>query len=687
MNRQVIAVDKEKCVNCHRCIAVCPAKMCNDGSGDFLNLNPDLCIGCGECIEACTHGARHGIDDSEEFFRAVKKGEAVIAIVAPAAATTFNGKYLELNGWLKSIGVKACFDVSYGAELTTKSYVEYMKKHKPKLVIAQPCPVLVTFVQTYRPELIPYLAPAGSPMHHTMKWIRKFRPEYASAKIAVISPCYAKRREFDEIGMGDYNVTIKSLEKHFAENGVRLDDFPQADYETPPAERAVSYSTPGGLMRTAERFLPDVSNITRKIEGHPQVFDYLAHLSASIKRGDSPVFQLVDCLNCDMGCNGGPATSNRGQHRDKVEGHIERRVKKQALLAGNKRKPVSDKAMNKSLEKYWSEELYKRTYEDHSVLFAAKFSKPSESDIQAVYKRMRKFKPQDLLNCGACGYKSCEQMAVAIHNKLNKPENCAHYMNMIVREMQQQHQEEIQNTISLTVGSVSDKVVMTGERVQNLTQIINSMVSCVTQSSAAIEQMVANVSSISGVLDKNTRVVENLADASQRGREGLDGVAKMVEEIKAGSNGLEETNAVIRNISSQTRLLSMNAAIEAAHAGEAGKGFSVVAEEIRKLAENSGVQAKKISKVLKNIKGLIDSTSEASGDAQQRFEQVVELSDQVKQQELVVQHAVAEQANGGTELLQALQHMNNLMQSVKENSDQLQELSSKVIEEISALEQ
>jgi len=685
--RPVIAVDKEKCVNCHRCITVCPAKMCNIASGDFIDINTDLCIGCGECVEACTHGARYGIDDTNEFFQALNSGEQIIVIVAPAVATSFEGKYLELNGWLKSIGVKACFDVSYGAELATKSYVEHIKKHNPKLVIAQPCPVLVTFIETYRPELIPYLAPVGSPMHHTMKWIRQFKPEYNDAKIAVISPCYAKRIEFDSIGMGDYNVTIKSLEKYFTENKIDLSDYPQTEFENPPAERAVSYSTPGGLMRTVERFLPNISNITRKIEGHPKVFDYLAHLSASIKKGDAPVYQLVDCLNCDMGCNGGAATSNRNKHRDRIEGYIEKRIEKQSLLAGNNKRPISDKAMNKSLNKYWEEELYQRSYIDRSDAFTKKFRKPSDEEIQAVYRRLRKVKPEDKLNCGACGYRSCEQMAVAIHNRLNKPENCTHYTNMIIREMQLQHQEEIQNTISLTIVSVLDKVVTTGERVQSLTQIINSMALCVSQSSTAIEQMVANVASINSVLDKNALVVESLADASHHGREELDGVAKMVEEIKASSNGLEETNSVIRNISSQTRLLSMNAAIEAAHAGEAGKGFSVVAEEIRKLAENSGVQAKKISRVLKNIKGLIDSTSEASGDAQKRFEQVVELSDQVKQQELVVQNAVAEQASGGTELLQALQQMNDLMQNVKENSDELQALSSKVIEEINALAQ
>ena len=683
--RAVVAVDENKCVNCQRCIAVCPAKMCNDGSGDYVKINNDLCIGCGECIEACSHGARIGIDDTAEFFNDLKKGTKIIAIVAPAVATSFDGKYLELNGWLKSIGVKACFDVSFGAELTTKSYVEHLKNKNPKLMIAQPCPVLVSFIQIYRPELLPYLAPAGSPMHHIMKWIKTFMPEYKDAKIAVISPCYAKKREFDEIGLGDYNVTIKSLEKYFEENEINLDSFSKIEYDNPPAERAVSYSTPGGLMRTAQRFVPGVSEITRKIEGHPQVFDYLAHLSKSIKKGDSPVFQLVDCLNCDRGCNGGPATSNRHKHLDEVEGFIERRIQKQKILAGKKNKPVTEKDMNKSLEKHWSPELYKRDYNDYSSLFLSRFNKPTPEEIQEIFVLMKKQDKKDMLNCGACGYKNCEQMAVAIYNGLNKPENCHHYTSTLLTEMHEAHKNEIQNTIKSTVNSVSEKVETTATKIQDLNQIINSMASCITESSAAIEQMVANIASINSILDKNTYVVQNLSDASLNGKEGLNLVVKMIQEIKDESNGLEETNLIIHGISSQTRLLAMNAAIEAAHAGEAGKGFSVVAEEIRKLAENSGTQAKKISKVLKDIKGLIDSTSETSSDAQQKFEQVVELSEQVKNQEETVQHAVSEQASGGNELLQAIQQMNMLMQNVKENSEELKNLSAKVMEEINEL--
>lgn len=126
--RPVINVDPEKCCNCHRCISVCPVKMCNNGSGNHVSINHDLCIGCGTCIDACVHGARTGIDDMEEFFHDLQNGVPVVAIVAPAVAVSFPEQDLNLNGWLKSIGVKAVFDVAFGAELTTKSYVEQIKK-------------------------------------------------------------------------------------------------------------------------------------------------------------------------------------------------------------------------------------------------------------------------------------------------------------------------------------------------------------------------------------------------------------------------------------------------------------------------------------------------------------------------------------------------------------------------------
>lgn len=251
---QVVNIDEERCVNCHRCIAACPVKYCNDGSGDAVKINEQMCIGCGQCISACTHKARLIVDDTRSMLAALSKGEHIVAIVAPAIACNFPEQYLRFNGWLKSMGIAAVFDVSFGAELTIKTYLDYVEKANPECVIAQPCPALVSFIELYHPELLKYLSPGDSPMMHTMKMIREFYPKYRYHKIAVISPCIAKKREFDAVGTGDYNATMSEIEKHLKENHISLSSFPETDFDNPPAERAVLFSTPGGLMRTAERW-------------------------------------------------------------------------------------------------------------------------------------------------------------------------------------------------------------------------------------------------------------------------------------------------------------------------------------------------------------------------------------------------------------------------------------------------
>jgi len=112
---EIINVDKDKCVNCHACISICPVKYCNDGSGDYVKINENLCIGCGQCIKACTHKARIFIDDTERFFTDMARGTKMIALIAPGVAANFPEEYLNLNGWLKSTGISAVFDVSFGA--------------------------------------------------------------------------------------------------------------------------------------------------------------------------------------------------------------------------------------------------------------------------------------------------------------------------------------------------------------------------------------------------------------------------------------------------------------------------------------------------------------------------------------------------------------------------------------------
>jgi len=203
----------------------------------------------------------------------------------------------------------------------------------------------------------------------------------------------------------------------------------------------------------------------------------------------------------------------------------------------------------------------------------------------------------------------------------------------------------------------------------------------VSQSSSAVEEMISNINSVTQTLFKNTDKVNELTDASGVGRGGLQTVVSDVEEIAKESEDLLKINSVMENIASQTNLLSMNAAIEAAHAGEAGRGFAVVAGEIRKLAESSSEQSKTIDAVLNKIKGSIDKISHSTGSALESFEAIEGGIHTVSDQEGNIRGAMEEQGEGSKQILDAIGQLNEITQQVKDSSQEMLEGAKEIINE------
>jgi methyl-accepting chemotaxis protein len=256
------------------------------------------------------------------------------------------------------------------------------------------------------------------------------------------------------------------------------------------------------------------------------------------------------------------------------------------------------------------------------------------------------------------------------------------------------------NEITANIQSIKGRVInqsasvtetnATMEQITNNIDKLNTNVdkqsASVSKSSSAIEEMIANINSVTQTLAKNTEGVKDLLEASDVGRTGLQEVAGDIQEIARQSEGLLEINAVMENIASQTNLLSMNAAIEAAHAGEAGKGFAVVADEIRKLAESSGEQSKTISTVLKKIKESIDKITKSTDAVLNKFEAIDGGVKTVSEQTENIRNAMEEQSVGSQQILEVISQLNDITGMVKSGSDEMLEGSREVISEGKNLE-
>lgn len=222
--------------------------------------------------------------------------------------------------------------------------------------------------------------------------------------------------------------------------------------------------------------------------------------------------------------------------------------------------------------------------------------------------------------------------------------------------------------------SVTETAATIEEIVRTIKQLNNSIetqATSVAQSSASVEEMVANITSIGKTLDKTDDVIKMLTAATGDGKATLVTSNTVTQKIAEESGSLLEASSVIQHIASQTNLLAMNAAIEAAHAGESGKGFAVVADEIRKLAEESSVQGKNITITLKTLSGEIETLSASSKTVEEKFNTIFNLAEQVKNMSNRLTEAMREQENGSREVLTAIKNINMVTTEVQAGSEEM----------------
>lgn len=533
---EIIGINEENCTNCHQCIAVCPIKICSNGSGKVVKIDNDLCIGCGQCIKACirSHGgvkeksARFAIDDAAQFLAELPKKE-MIALVAPSAQAHFDLKRLITA--LKQLGIKKVYDVSLGAEITVALYHEAISQRSVQTpLISTACPAIVKYIQMYHPALLDHVAPCGNPVHNLAVYVRSLHPE---AEMVFFSPCLEKRREIQSQKLIKYNVIFQSLQKIMEDNSIELASLPEGKFDSSiPAGIATNFSSPGGLKESYLYHYPDIpaSSIAR-VEG-PITKKYLRNLEELIQRGSKQLPLLVDILACEFGCNLGVGGINQSI------GEIEHAV------AVRSEQSTEDNSVNEQLDEFLAGIINDYDFKIGKYPNLTHLNNliiPSDDQLKIIYSDMHKTEPKDFRNCAACGYNNCYDMAVAIYNGLNKVQNCHLYQEKELR-LEQQAIRNMHVELSEVFDSMSDGVIVLDEEAR-VTQFNQAAKKVIGYSDDALIG-VHVVDLFSGKAPKTMHLLET-GDSFEDREILLDGYRGKIHAMASGKPKFDANNQVI----------------------------------------------------------------------------------------------------------------------------------------------
>lgn len=428
---QIITVDEKRCIGCNACVRVCPVhanitRLKENTMDEFVTvIDPEACINCGECVKICRHSARNYRDHFEEFKERFESKKEMILIVAPAIRTSYpDGAWKVLLSWLRRHGNCRIYDVGFGADICSYMHNKYLSEHQNQKLISQPCPAVVNYIQKYKPELIPYLSPVLSPVGCLATWLRKYQHE--TAPMFMLSPCIAKTSEAGREGLYDYNVTFRNLDKYVNKNKIDWDAM--ADFKFDALEGSIGrmYPMPSGLKETMLMLNPNL--VIRNTEG---IHELYSSLDRYAETPDDRKPDLLDVLNCRHGCNRGTALPEDDTTLLEVEQIMHTITEKSIRETSGGLFGIGRFKRFKEFDKTLKLDDFLTSYKDEST----HRPKLTTEDYIAVFEHMHKYDAvSQNINCGACGYKRCRDMAYAIHYKLNVRENCIYYLKQSLKD-------------------------------------------------------------------------------------------------------------------------------------------------------------------------------------------------------------------------------------------------------------
>jgi len=400
-HKQLVFTIKDRCRVCYTCVRECPVKAIRIVGGQAIVIS-ERCIGCGNCVRVCSQGAKVYLQLKEEVMELLQSGKPTAACIAPS----FPAEFIELDdhrqlvGMVHALGFDMITEVGFGADMVSVAYRKNFQAMKSSATITSDCPAIVYYVEHYHPDLVPYLAPFVSPMVALSRYLKhKYGDDL---QVVFIGPCIAKKAETDDI---DLVITFTELRDLFELQGITADNTLAREFDPPYSGKGAAFSISHGLLQNMDVEHDLTSGDVIVAEGRENFKDAVHEFA----QGKLNVRHLE--LLCCEGCITGPGMSiesSKYLRRSCVSSYVA-------------------KKMENLDSELWQQQMREAEGIDLSNSFEPldrRLERPSTEKISEVLIKMGKTEPADYLNCGACGYDTCIEHAIAIVQGLAENEMC-----------------------------------------------------------------------------------------------------------------------------------------------------------------------------------------------------------------------------------------------------------------------
>ena len=395
-----------RCRICYTCVRTCPAKAIRISKSQ-AEVVPSRCIACGNCIQVCSQKAKRIVTTLDQVEALLKNGKPVAACLAPSFPVEFQDEmdFRVLVGMVRKLGFTRVTEVAFGADLVAERYRQLLITEPRSQFIASTCPAIVGFVERYQPELVPYLSPIVSPMVAIARALRVMEP---GIQVVFVGPCLAKKVEVcdpDIDGGPDAAITFRELRYLFQRWSIKPERVDPCDFDPPhPSLGALFPMTRGFLQAAAipEDLLANEVVATDGIKGFTSVLEEFANGTMEAR--------LLELLSC-KGCIAGPGLSS--------EETLFKRRARVSHYARYRQSQIDLQAWQRNVDHFMNLDLTRRYTANDQRLH------PLEPHaLHEIMQRMGKYSEAHELNCGACGYHTCREHALAIAKGFAESEMC-----------------------------------------------------------------------------------------------------------------------------------------------------------------------------------------------------------------------------------------------------------------------